>query len=137
MWNYCGIDKENKQIEIKVSCSKGTYIRSLCEDIAKKLETVGYMCELKRIQVGDFNIKDSIEVENLNEETINQKIISLEKIFEKNSKIKLNEKKLQLFLNGVKLSTTEKDGIYKIYVEQNFIGTGVVEKNKLKRDIIL
>ena len=95
------------------------------------------MCELKRIQVGDFNIKDSIDIENLNEETINQKIISLEKIFEKNPKIELNQKKLQLFLNGVKLSTTEKDGIYKIYVEQNFIGTGVVEKNTLKRDIIL
>ena len=50
------IQKEKKQIEFKVSCSKGTYIRTLCEDIAEKMRTVGYMKELKRTKVGDFNI---------------------------------------------------------------------------------
>jgi len=36
------LDNENKQLQFQVSCSKGTYIRSLCEDIAKRLGTVGY-----------------------------------------------------------------------------------------------
>ena len=51
------IQKEKKQIEFKVSCSKGTYIRTLCEDIAEKMRTVGYMKELKRTKVGNFNIE--------------------------------------------------------------------------------
>ena len=45
------IDKNNNTITFKVECSKGTYIRTLCEDIAKKIGTVGYMKELKRLKV--------------------------------------------------------------------------------------
>lgn len=44
---------------------KGTYIRSLCEDIATKFETVGYMKSLKRTQVGNFKIDNSITIEEL------------------------------------------------------------------------
>ena len=45
------INKKEKTIEFIVKCSKGTYIRSLCEDIATKLGTIGYMKELKRLEV--------------------------------------------------------------------------------------
>ena len=51
--------------------------------------------------------------------------------------INLNEKRLQLFLNGVNLTEQKKDGIYKIYTNNNFIGTGTLKEKKLKRDIIL
>ena len=50
----------NNEITFRVHCSKGTYIRTLCENIAEELETVGYMKELKRIEVGEFNIKNAI-----------------------------------------------------------------------------
>ena len=40
--NLLNIDEENRQIDFEVSCSKGTYIRSLCEDIAKKLGTLRF-----------------------------------------------------------------------------------------------
>ena len=53
------INKEENEIEFKVSCSKGTYIRSLCENIAEKLNTIGYMKELKRTVVGEFKIENS------------------------------------------------------------------------------
>ena len=49
-----GINESEKTITFKVHCSKGTYIRSLCETISEKLETVGYMKELDRIKVGSF-----------------------------------------------------------------------------------
>ena len=59
------VDKTNKTIEFKVDCSKGTYIRTLCENIAEKLDTVGYMKELNRTKVGEFSIDDSITIEQL------------------------------------------------------------------------
>ena len=133
---------EEKQIEFEVYCGKGTYIRSLCEDIASKLETIGYMKELKRIQVGNFKIEDSITIDELqkninNNNFIEQKIISLEKIFEDKPKIKLSNKKIQLLLNGVKLTQNENDGIYRIYNQNDdFIGIGIINKKLLKRDII-
>lgn len=138
-----GYSVEEKQIEFEVFCGKGTYIRSLCEDIAEKFGTVGYMKELKRIQVGDFKIENSIIIDELekntsNEEFLNNKIISIEKLFDEKNSIKLDDKKLQLFLNGVKLTQNYKDGIYKIYAKNDkFIGIGVVENRLLKRDIIM
>ena len=134
---------EKKQIKFEVFCGKGTYIRSLCEDIAQKLETVGYMKSLKRIQVGDFKIEDSITINKLEENIqdnnfIKSKFISIEKLFNEKASVKLDNKKMKLFLNGVRLTQTLDDGIYRIYNENNvFVGIGVVEKQLLKRDIIL
>lgn len=132
------IKVENMEITFRVSCSKGTYIRTLCEKIAEELGTIGYMKELKRIQVGEFNIKDSITIEELeNQEIVSNKFITIEKYFNDYEKIVLNERKLQLFLNGVQLTYELKDGIYKIYKENEFVGIGTVKNKLLKRDIIL
>lgn len=131
------INKESCEIQFEVSCSKGTYIRSLCEDIAKKIGTVGYMKELQRTRVGTFTIAQSILVENFNEENVQEYIITVEKLFKDFPSIELNARKLQLFLNGVKLSLDLQDGIYKIYSNQQFIGIGVVKDKFLKRDIVL
>ena len=136
------IKEKQKQIEFQVSCSKGTYIRSLCEDIAQRLETVGYMLELKRIQVGNFNIKDAITIEQLennidNKEFIEENFIQFEEIFKNKEKIELDDRKLRLFLNGVQLTIGKEDGTYKIYNNNKFIGIGIVENKLLKRDIVL
>lgn len=129
---------EDMEIIFRVSCSKGTYIRTLCEKIAEELGTIGYMKELKRIQVGEFNIKDSITIEELeNQEIVSNKFITIEKYFSNSENIVLNERKLQLFLNGVQLTYELKDGIYKVYKENEFIGIGTVKNKLLKRDIIL
>ena len=129
---------EDMEIIFRVSCSKGTYIRNLCEKIAEELGTIGYMKELKRIQVGEFNIKDSITIEELeNQEIVSNKFITIEKYFSNYENIVLNERKFQLFLNGVQLTYELKDGIYKIYKENEFIGIGTVKNKLLKRDIII
>ena len=130
------IDTENQEIIYRVHCSKGTYIRTLCEQIAENLETVGYMKELKRTQVGEFKIEDAINVDEL-ENIDEKKLITIEKYFEKAQNIDFNENKLKLFLNGVQLTYNLEDGIYKIYCNKKFIGTGIVKNNLLKRDIIV
>ena len=129
-------------IEFEVSCSKGTYIRSLCEDIAKELNTVGYMKELRRVQVGEFLIKDSITVEDLqknedNKDFILSHFIDLQKYFAKFRIIELSQEEARKFLNGVKLSSNKENGIYRVQSENKLIGTGILENNKLKRDIII
>ena len=132
-----GIDKENYEIQFEVSCSKGTYIRSLCEDIAKKIGTIGYMKELQRTQVGNFKIEQAISIENLNKETVKKRIITIEELFKNLENVQLGKKKLQLFFNGVKLNFDLNDDIYKIYSEEKFIGIGIVENKLLKRDIVI
>ena len=137
------IDKIQNTIDFEVSCSKGTYIRSLCEDIAEKLGTVGYMSALRRTRVGEFYIKNAITLDELEKNKDNIKflkshILTIEEIFDKEESICLNDKKLTLFLNGVQLSFNLKDALYKIYdVNKNFIGIGIIKNNLLKRDIVI
>ena len=130
------IDVQNKTVEFRVHCSKGTYIRTLCENIAEKLSTVGYMKELNRTKVGEFSIDDSITIEELENANYNN-FITVEDYFENYKNINLNEKKLQLFLNGVQLTWNLEDGMYRIYCDNKFIGIGTIKNNLLKRDIIL
>lgn len=49
-----------QQLQLTVTCSKGTYVRVLAEDIAKALGTVGHLTALRRIQTGDFEIANAI-----------------------------------------------------------------------------
>lgn len=136
-----GINEKEKQISFKVKCSKGTYIRSLCEDISKKLGTVGYMKDLNRLQVGDFYIKDAVTISKMKEEIEAdnlENIITIEEIFKDKSQIKLTQKQLEQYMNGVKIDTEKEDGIYRIYnIDNIFIGLGIVEDNKLKRDVVI
>ena len=117
------------------------------------------MLNLNRTQVGQFNISNSItmeELENKIEETqtegkdkelirkqneiaknIIKNLITIEELFKEKENIELNDRKLELFLNGVKLTQNKPDGIYKIYNNKNFIGIGIIKDNLLKRDIVI
>ena len=100
------------------------------------------MLNLNRIQVGPFDISNSITLEELKNQAefkniINKNLITVEQLFKEKENIELNDKKLELFLNGVKLTQSKPDGIYKIYNNNNFIGIGIIKDNLLKRDIII
>lgn len=135
------INEKEKQISFKVKCSKGTYIRSLCEDISKKLGTVGYMKELNRLQVGDFYIKDAVTISEMKEkiEAGNlENIITIEEIFKNNPQIQLEQEQIEPYINGVKINTKKTDGVYRIYKPNGtFIGLGIIENSKLKRDLVI
>lgn len=102
------------------------------------------MLNLNRTQVGQFNISNSISIEEpKNQEEkelkniISKNLITVEQLFKEKENIELNNRKLELFLNGVKLTQNKPDGIYKIYNNKNFIGIGIIKDNLLKRDIII
>lgn len=137
--NLLELNVRDAEIVFEISCSKGTYIRTVCEDLAKKLNTVGYMKDLRRTKVGEFDIADSIDIKTIkeNEKKLEEKIISIENFFENKTKIELEDKELELFLNGVKLNKQNVNDIYRIYNKNKFIGLGIIENNKLKRDVIL
>jgi len=65
------IDKPNA--ELRILCSKGTYIRTLCHDIGKKLGCGAHMTALRRTRSGDFHIKDAVKLNEVHEDTIRNK----------------------------------------------------------------
>ena len=138
------ISKDMKEIVYKVWCSKGTYIRSLCEDIAERLGTVGFMSGLNRTRVGDFRIEQAVKISDVagddgvvNRDIIKSKFISIEEFFKDYKSLNFNDLKIFKFLNGVMINVNLEDGIYKIYNKDIFIGIGIVKNNRIKRDIII
>ena len=137
------INKENNSFEYEVEVSKGTYIRTLSEDIAKNLGTIGYMSSLRRTRVDKFDLKKAVTLEALEENKgkeffENVHFLKAEDVFSSLEKIVLNKRKEELFLNGVKLTFDFPDGIYNIYTFENkYLGIGIVENKLLKRDVII
>lgn len=101
------------------------------------------MKELERIEVGRFNIKDAIKIDELKENIDNTNFLKthfmdFEKILEDKPIIRLQNSEIQPFLNGVKLRKNGTDGIYRVKDENEiFIGTAELKNGLLKRDIIL
>lgn len=129
IFDITNVSIQGEEICFTVHSSKGTYIRSLCEDIATKLGTCGTMSYLRRIKTGNFKIEDAVTLEEISEE----KIISMEKLFD--NKITI-EKDLEKLLNGIALPYDKPDGLYSLYTN-HYIGIGKITDKKLKREIIL
>ena len=53
----------NPYIEFKITCSKGTYIRSIANDFGKKLNSGSYLSELRRINIGEFSVLNALQIE--------------------------------------------------------------------------
>ena len=134
------INKKENEITYKVNCSKGTYIRTLSEDIAKAIGTIGYMKNLIRTKVGDFEIEHSIKVSELEEKKdyFDNFIITIESFFYNKTNLVLNKNQIYRFLNGTKVKIEKKNELYRIYNEYNqFIGVGEIRDGSLKREIVM
>ena len=133
------LDYNKSEIKFRVVCSKGTYIRVLCEDIAEKLDTLGYMSSLRRTRIGKFCIEDK-------DKFIELKDILLYNESEKNKEnlsINIEDNNLKKLLNGVPIKldslnvNKSEDKLVNIYNNKKFIGIGQIENGSLKRKIIL
>ena len=101
------------------------------------------MKALDRILVDKFSIKDAVTFEDLEKNKLDKSflekhIFTMDKVFSNLPSLKLNDRKLELFLNGVILTFRASDGVYNIYTENgHYIGLGIVKNELLKRDVII
>ncbi len=117
------IEIENNAVTLDVDCSKGTYIRTLCEDIGNALGCGAYMNTLVRTKSAGFTLADSFtvkEIEKLREQKALEKaLLPLDAIFEEYEKIKLDEKLAKRVKNGVRIRSNgaQNGKTYRIYDE--------------------
>ena len=125
---------EHNTFEFELHCSSGTYVRSVCRDMAEKLSTYGVMLSIQRTRCGDFDIKNSYTLEDI--ERGNYKIIPLDSIFDCPS-INLKSEESEKLLNGVNIHFF-KDGIFKAYDDNlKFLGVVQVSNNKMSFNLRL
>lgn len=122
--------KENKVL-FDVICSKGTYIRTLCHDIGKKLGCGGVMSFLIRTKSSVFTIAEAISIEELQEhENIEEILKPMDYPLNHMPKVEIDESQKRLALNGNKIDSKyfinpavlTVDSLVTVYMEGNFIG---------------
>lgn len=67
------LDVTPKTIRIRVACGRGTYIRTLARDIARKLGTAGHLTVLTRTRVGSFKLEEALSIQDVQEEFMGSK----------------------------------------------------------------
>ena len=127
--NFC---EESCELSFDVSCSKGTYVRSLCADIARTLGTLGTMSCLMRLKSDCFEIDRAISLQDIDERILSENISDFNEVFAEFTPIELNFTYAQHVLNGVKvdLSRFLKEDVYNALKHSN----ASVDKERTDRD---
>lgn len=129
-------DFTGTEFKMNVSCSAGTYIRSLCDDIGRDLGCGAIMSELRRTTANGFSLNDCCTLEELEQAVINNTVNSFIKpidiCFESFKKIIVTAPQANRFHNGGgllldRLKDTYNIGLYKVYSPENhFLGIGEI-----------
>lgn len=94
-----------KKVQFEVHCSKGTYIRTLCNDIGDRMGCFAHMSSLVRVQAGDFSIDKSYTLEEIeemhNSNELSRALIPCDFVFGDYSKVYLKDADIRRYINGV------------------------------------
>lgn len=127
-------NEETREGTLYISCSKGTYIRTIISDIGEQLGCGGLMTSLVRLSSGGFTLADCFTFEQIqqtrDEDRLEELILPIERVFEKLPKLNLCEVQTRMYRNGVKLDLARVENIidgcelYAVYgYDGSFIGT--------------
>lgn len=145
IFNISDIRIELPYVYMTVVCSKGTYIRSLCYDIGEKLKVGAAMAELNRTETSIFKQENSVNINDLTKENINNYIITIEEALSFYPKLTVKSTFTKLLINGVKVfdkrltdERREKNLLYRVYDnEGTFIGIGKQDDKGFKIEKLL
>lgn len=127
---------------IRVSCSKGTYIRTLCHDIGHALGTCAHLSFLLRTRCGRFAVEDACTLEELrrlrDEGRLSEVVIPPDAAVEHIDRLDIGEgsRERRLFVNGAPQNSRARDGEYRVYCGGVFLGLGEVRDSKLSAKLM-
>ena len=103
-------------IHLRVRCSKGTYIRTLCKDIGEALGCGGCMAALRRVQAGEYTIGEAVPLQELLESSEPEKYLRpVDTMFRQHPAVTLTEKQEVRCRNGGSFTVKLADGTYRAY----------------------
>lgn len=130
------------EFNMDATCSAGTYIRSLCDDIGKELRCGACLTELRRTEANGFSVNNAVTLEQLErlveENNAESVIIPIEKALEAYGKIIVTGAQARRFHNGGSLSCDRlnfrpEKGLYRVYSPENkLLGIGEITEEKVE-----
>ena len=129
------LEYQEDKLRLKIKCSKGTYIRTLAEDIGGELNVGAYLLELRRINIGELSIKNSVKIEQIEKTKDEERLKFLlppEELLSEYEKIVLNSTEENAIKDGkIVEKRANIPGLYRLYGGNNkFIGLGEIDKNE-------
>ncbi len=121
-------------LELRVRCSKGTYIRTLAEDIAAALGTMGHLAALRRTASGDFQVKDAVTLgalEELDEKQRLGRLLALSGLLKGLPRAQLDPAAEGRFRNGQALPFEGPEGLCGVYGRDGVVGLGRATAGRL------
>ena len=124
-----GMDADG--IRLRVHCSKGTYIRTLCKDIGDALGCGGCMAALRRVKAGEYTAAEAVPLQELLETTEPEKYLrGVDTMFRDREAVTLTPKQEQRCRNGNSFSVGLADGTYRTYAKNGeFLALSKVESS--------
>ena len=125
-------DEDSQVAELLIECSKGTYIRSIANDIGEALNCYGHLIKLLRIKAGKFEIENSIKLEDLESisDVENKLIYPLEYL--DYEKYELNEAEKEKVSHGMKIQIDKPNGLVLFTHQKNLVAVANVEDRTAK-----
>ena len=122
---------EENRLRLRVRCSKGTYIRTLCDDIGAALGTLGCMESLRRTQAGDYSITEAVPLETLLETDSPETYLrGMDSMFTRYPAVTLTPNQEKRCRNGNSFTRPMANGIYRAYgANGEFLMLAKVEDN--------
>lgn len=136
LYQVCLVEFVNSELELEISCSKGTYIRTIADDLGQELGCGAHVIELRRTQAGVFTEKDSIsaeelalEKENRGLDKIDQFLIPMDRAIQDLPEVNLPSITASHVKNGqaVLVRHLPKNGLVRMYEDEQFIGIGSID----------
>ena len=126
------LSRENETAYFEIHCSAGTYIRSICRDLAYAVNSLGTMTSITRIRAGKFTIRESITIDEL-EKIGESAIVSLDDALCDFNRYDLPDSECEKFLNGIKFYPQfVPQPPFTVYGKGELIGLGEVVDGILK-----
>ena len=125
-------DEIKQQAELYIECSKGTYIRSIANDLGLALQAYGYLTKLVRVKAGKFTLRESIELNKLNskEECLAHLISPLEKL--NYPKYELTRAEFDKVSHGNPIQIESQNGITILIYENKIVAVANIDGNLAK-----
>ena len=118
------INLEKDELILEINCSKGTYIRTLAEDIGEKLKVGGYLSSLRRTVVGSLTINDAISLDSIEESLIEDRfkfINPIDRFLNNFDSLIVNNDEASAIKDGKIVHKKEAlENIYRLYTQENF-----------------
>ncbi len=121
----------SESYEFLIECKGGTYIRSICRDLAYSLNTFATMTALERLKSGSFTKENAYSLEDIINNFDEEKMLIMPQDILDLPKLYLNLEEEGHLLNGRKFFISSPNGNFAVYGNSGFIGIGEVTENKL------